>query len=70
MKWSCAQKSKTYLSGTKLLFLDGRKFQYTFDCVRDNGTRETIMIESGPDDDEAREIAELECEDREPRISE
>ena len=66
MEWSCTQKSKTPLSGRKFLFLDARKFQYTFDCVRGDGAHTTITIESGPNDDDARKLAELECADREP----
>lgn len=66
MEWRCTQKSKIHLSGGKLLFLDGRVFQYTFDCVRGDGRHTTVTIEAGPNDDDARKLAELECEAREP----
>jgi hypothetical protein len=50
---TCIQKDKKHLGSGN--------FEYTFECTKTDGTKKTIKVTSG-NDNQAKQLAELECE--------
>ena len=55
---TCIQKDKKHLGSGN--------FEYTFECTKTDGTKKTIKVTSG-NDNQAKQLAELECESKQGR---